>query len=152
MKTYFNRVHKEYKAFNHGITVSESSLNHTTEVLSRRFVNIEKALLLQHETNHDTENAYAIVKRVSILESKLHDIQTALEELLKTIKTVGSNERRNKRRENPHGTHYCWSHGWVNHQGCNCSNKKIGHQDDATLTNGKRGSANGVPRSLLNNE
>lgn len=42
MKTFFNRKHKEYKAVNHGTTLSESSLNHTTEVLSRRFNDIEK--------------------------------------------------------------------------------------------------------------
>jgi len=152
MKMFFNRVHKEYKAVNQGTTVSESSLNHTTEVLSRRFDKIEKALLLQKETNHDTENAYAIVNRVSILESKIHEIQSALEELLQIIKTVVSNERRSKRRENPHGTHYCWTHGWVNHKGSECSNKKTGHQDNATLTNPMGGSTNGVSRSLLNNE
>ena len=74
MKTFFNRKHKEYKAVNHGTTLSESSLNHTTEVLSRRFNDIEKALLLQNETNHDTEHAHVIVNRVSVLETKLHDI------------------------------------------------------------------------------
>ena len=126
MKTFFNRKHKEYKSVNHGTTMQESSLNH--------------------------ESAYAIVNRVSVLETKLHDIQSALEELLQTIKTSSSNEKRNNRRENPYGTHYCWTHGWVNHKGCDCSNKKPGHQDDATLTNRKGGSTNGVPRILLKHE
>ncbi len=76
------------------------------------------------ESSFNHESAYAIVNRVSVLETKLHDIQSALEELLQTIKTSSSNEKRNNRRENPYGTHYCWTHGWVNHKGCDCSNKK----------------------------
>jgi hypothetical protein len=45
--------------------------------------------------------------------------------------------------QNPSGYHYCWSHGLgtnKNHDSSTCSNKKDGHQDNATLQNRMNGS------------
>ena len=61
-----------------------------------------------------------------------------------------NNRNRNNRQYRPRNTpqiFYCWSHGVTNgehHTSSNCSNKKQGHQDNATILNRMGGSTRGL--------
>ena len=62
----------------------------------------------------------------------------ALQEKIKKMDKNGGSRKRNANNEN-----YCWTHGRTrnnNHKSCSCSNKKEGHQSDATISNRKNGS------------
>eukprot|EP00957_Ditylum_brightwellii_P137398 10475610-Ditylum_brightwellii.AAC.1 len=75
------------------------------------------------------------------LKTDVNDILTLLQDTSLCRNNNNNNRNRNNRQYHPQNTpqiFYCWSHGVTNgehHTSSNCSNKKQGHRDNATILN-----------------
>ena len=101
------------------------------------------------EDDNDENNIATVINELANAATKEKEKITAtFVDLTNTIKALQdkidkTDKKGGNRKGNYNNESYCWTHGRTrnnNHKSCSFSNKKDGHQSDATLHNCKNGS------------
>ena len=100
------------------------------------------------EDNDENDIAVVITELANAATTDKEQMTTTFADLTNTIKALQDkiekmDKKGGSRKRNYNNESYCWTHGRTrnnNHKSSSCSNKKDGHQSDATLHNHKNGS------------